>query len=147
MRRDLAGTAPVFVLAFILGGAALPYAPRLCARTKKIVLLRSRYQEAVPRVLRKAFGQWGAALLFGKAVADLGRGELWPPGFQVACPTLVLVETRPTPLASRLKVSPLTDEVLHITAYRELPIDHEFAYHSPLLMRTAASWLRSEGTS
>jgi hypothetical protein len=87
----------------------------------------------------------GAALLFGKAVSDLGRGPFWPQGFYLACPTLVLVETKPTLLASRMRVSPLTDDVLHITAYQELPIDHDFAYRSPLLMKTASSWLRRDG--
>lgn len=145
MIRNLPGADPVYVLAFILGGAALPYAPLLCSRMKKIVILRSRFQEAVPRALRAWFGQWGTALLFGKAVSDLGRGPLWPPGFHPPCPTLVLVETRPTLLASRMRVSPLADDVLHISAYQELPIDHEYAYHSPLLMKTATSWLRREG--
>jgi hypothetical protein len=142
MLRNLAGADSVFVLAFVLGGAALPYAPLLCSRIKRMVILRSRFQEALPRALRAWFGRWGAALLFGKAVSDLGRGPLWPLGFHLPCPTLVLVETRPTLLASRLRVSPLADDVLHISTYQELPIDHDYAYRSPLLMETATSWLR-----
>ncbi len=138
----LAESAQVFVLAYILGGAVLPYAPALHARIKRIVLLRSRFQEAVPRALRARFGAWGAALLFGKSVADLGRGRFWPPGFQLRCPALTLVETRPSRAAAVLRVSPLSDAALEIATYTELPIDHDIAYHSPSLMQAATEWLK-----
>lgn len=140
--RTLTGSEPVFVLAYILGGAVLPYAPALLVRIRKIVLLRSRFQEAVPRTLRARFGAWGAALLFGKSVADLGRERFWPPGFQLRCPALTIVETRPSRLAISLRVSPLSDAALGITTYTEMPIDHDIAYHSPSLMKAATEWLR-----
>ena len=140
--RALAGPAPVFVLAYVLGGAALPYAPTLLKRIGRIVLLRSRYQEAVPRALRARFGAWGSGLLFGKSVADLGRERFWPQGFLVGCPALTLVETRPGRLAVSLGVSPLSDAALGITSYTELAIDHDIAYHSPSLMTAATEWLK-----
>ncbi len=140
--RALTEPAPVFVLAYILGGAALPFAPALHARIGRLVVLRSRYQEAVARALRARFGAWGSALLFGKSVADLGREGFWPPGFQPRCPALTIVETRPSRQAAVLKVAPLSDVALGIAAYTELPINHDIAYHSRSLMQTATQWLR-----
>jgi hypothetical protein len=136
----------VHVLAYILGGAALPYAPELCGRITKAVILRSPFQEAVPRALCARLGRWGTAALFGQAVADLGAGPFWPPGFALSCPTLVLLETRPSRAARRLAVPPLSDTALQIGEYREVPIDHDAAYQSPVLMRAAVDWLRSPAT-
>jgi hypothetical protein len=130
-------------LAFILGGAALPYAPSLVHRTRRIVLLRSRYQEGVPRLLRRRLGAWPAAAMFGRAVADLGRGEYWPPGFGLRCPHATAVETVPTPLAHWLRVGELDDEALRIADYTERAIDHNSAYSSPELMQFATNWLRA----
>jgi hypothetical protein len=141
--RTLPEADAVVALAYVLGGAVLPYAPALQARVRKIVLLRSRYQEAIPRALRAWFGAMGSALLFGKSVADLGRGRFWPAGFQLPYPELTLVETEPSRLAVRLRVSPLSDEELQITSYRELAIDHDVAYHSPALMKIATDWLKN----
>lgn len=145
LERTLAGAAgaeSVSVLAYILGGAALPYAPALHARIRRLVLLRSRYQEAIPRALRARVGAWASVLLFGKPVADLGRAHFWPPEFRLTCPAFTLVETRPSRLAARLKVLPLSDGALEITSYTELAIDHDIAYHSRVLMKTATDWLK-----
>jgi len=134
---------PLDVLAYILGGAALPYAPAMVSRVRRVVLVRSRFQEAVPRRLRTRLGGIATAVAWGRAVADLGAGSFWPRGFQMACPQLTLVETHPSRLAERLGVAPLDDEALGIADYRDLRIDHDAAYHSRLLMRTATEWLRS----
>lgn len=132
-----------YVLGFILGAAALPHAPVLLSRVRRLVVLRSRYQEAVPRYLRRRFPGPLAALLFGRAVADLGQPPFWPPAFVPPCPTLTVVETRPTRLAERLQVQPLNDRELGIISPVELNIDHDFAYFAPTLMKRSVEWLRS----
>ncbi len=143
LEQTLPPDEPLYVLAFILGGAALPYAPSLVGRAKSIVVLRSRYQEGVPRLLRRRLGGWLTAALFGRSVADLGRGEFWPPGFALPCPSATAVEIVPTPLARRLGVAELSDADLGIADYTELAIDHNSAYSSPELMRFAVEWLQA----
>lgn len=139
------GTADtVFVLAYILGGAALPHAPRFASRLRRAVVVRSRYQEAIPRLLRKRFGWVGAALLWGRSIADLGTANFWPGDFQLGCPHLTLVETRPSQLALRLKVAPLSDVELGIDSYRDVAVDHDAAYHSRRLMTAATEWLKAD---
>ena len=133
----------VFLFAFILGAAALPYAPALLGHVRRLVVLRSRYQEGVPRFLRRRFTPPLAALLFGRAVADLGQPPFWPVGFAAAVPALTLVETRPTRLAEHLKIRPLSDAELGIDGAVEVGLDHDFAYFAPSLMKTAVDWLRS----
>jgi hypothetical protein len=147
LERWLAETLPpddlLYVFAFILGGAALPYAPTLVRRARRIVLLRSRYQEGVPRLLRRRLRAWPTAALFGRAVADLGHGEFWPPGFSLPCPHTTVVETVPTPLARWLRIRELSDDELGIAGYSELPIDHNSAYGSPELMQFVTDWLKA----
>ncbi len=133
----------VFVLAYILGGAALAYAPDLTSRVRRLVVLRSGYQEALVRVLRRRFIPLLAPLVFGRAVADLGARPFWPPTFAPRCPTLVLVETRPSRMAERFGVHPLSDEEMGLPPDRvSVGIDHDFAYNSRTLMNTAVDWLR-----
>ncbi len=141
-RLNLGHEEQVFIFAFILGGAALPHAPELLSRAQRIVVLRSRYQEAVPRYLRRRFTALLAPLIFGCAIAGLGKPPFWPRGFAPPCPTLTLVETRPTRLAERLKVRPLSDTDLDITDPREVNVDHDFAYFAPGLMKAVVAWLR-----
>ena len=138
MPRD----GPVFILAYLLGGAALAYAPSVQSRARKIAVVRSRYQEALPRWLRRRFTPVGAALFFGKSAADLGRG-FWPANFRPACPCLTLLETLPTNLVARLKLEPLDDEQLQISHYKELAIPHSAAYDSRQLMEIATEWFKS----
>ena len=135
----LAPAAPVFILAFVLGGAALPYAPGLVARTRGVVTVRSRYQEGVPRWFHRRLGWFGAALLVGRAVADLGASPFWPPGFRLGCPHWSLVETEPTRLAVRLRLAPMGDDELGLVTggYSELAINHDAVYESAPLMRAA----------
>ncbi len=140
--RDLDPSDPVYVLAYILGGAALPYAPALMARVRRLALVRSRYQEGVPRALTRRFTRIGAALLFGKALADLGTRPYWPAGFEPPCPTLVLLESRPTQRALLLKVPRMSDEGLGLHDAREVDVDHDAAYRSAEIMRAAVEWLR-----
>ena len=97
----------------------------------------------VSRLLRRRLGRWLTAALFGRSVADLGRGEFWPPGFGLPCPAATAVETVPTPLARRLRVGELSDAELRIADYTELAIDHNSAYSSPELMRFAVDWLKA----
>ena len=142
---DALGSADtVFVLAYILGGAALPHAPRFASRVSRAVIVRSRYQEAIPRLLRRRFGWLGAGLLWGRSVADLSAPNFWPSEFQLGCPHLTLVETRPSQLALRLKVDPLGDPELGIRSYREVAVDHDVAYHSRRLMTAATDWLKAD---
>ncbi len=138
----LAPGVPVFVVAYILGGAVLAFAPTFVSRAQRVVILRSRYQEAVPRELRRWCTAPGVALLFGKHVADLGVRGYWPPGFRLPGPHLILVETKRSRLATRLAVSPLSDEELGLSDYKEIDIDHDAAYESAQLIETAAVWLR-----
>jgi len=139
---SLDNAGAVYVLAYILGGAALAHAPVLLSRTRRVVLVRSRYQEAVPKALVRRFTYPGALLLFGKAIADLGARPFWPAGFKPSCPVLTLVETLPSRRAEQLKVRPLSDAELGISEYREVAVDHDGAYHSRALMTAAVSWLR-----
>ncbi len=132
----------VYVFAFILGGAALPFAPGLVGRVRRFALLRSRYQEGVPRFLRRRLGAWLTTLLIGKAVADLGEGPFWPPEFRLPAPNKTFLETRPTRLVNRFGIAPLTDEDLGLSEYQEMPVDHDFAYHSRDLMKAVVDWLR-----
>jgi hypothetical protein len=141
--RSISPAEPVYVLAFILGGAALPYAPGLLRRTQKLALVRSRYQEGVPLALRRRFGRFLTTVLFGRYVSDLGRPPFWPAAFRPSCPQLVLLETRPTALAERLKVAPLTDADLGVGDALELPINHDIAYHSGRLMKAATDWFKA----
>jgi hypothetical protein len=140
----LCSAHPVFVLAFILGGAALPHAPRFSSRLSRAVVVRSRYQEAIPRLLRRRFGWIGVGALWGRSIADLGAPSFWPRDFQLGCPQLTLVETRPSQLALRLKVAPLSDLELGIRSYQEVAVDHDVAYHSRRLMKAATEWLRAD---
>ena len=142
LARSVADDEGVFVLAYILGGAALPYARALLRRINKLVLIRSRYQENVPRALRARFGGALTALLFGKAVSELGRGPFWSPGFAPPCPHLVLVETLASRRAASLKVTGLSDKELGLSDYREVPISHDEAYTSLDVMKTATDWLK-----
>ena len=142
LKETLPPAEPLYVFAFILGGAALPYAPSLVARAQRVVLLRSRFQEGVPRLLRRRLGGWPTAALFGRAVADLGRGEFWPPGFTLPSPYTTVVETVPTPLARWLRIAEIGDADLGIAGYTELPVDHNSAYGSRELMQFATEWLQ-----
>jgi hypothetical protein len=132
----------VYVFAFILGTAALPYAPKLLALTKRMVVLRSRFQEGVPYALRRRLGYLLTALFFGRAVADLGKLPVWPAGFAPAVPTLTLLETRATPIAERLGVGPLSNRELSIVDVTEIPVDHDHAYFSSTLLKIAVDFLR-----
>jgi hypothetical protein len=134
---------PLHVFAFILGGAALPYTPSLVGRARRVMLLRSRYQEGISRLLRRRIGAWPTAALFGRGVADLGRGEFWPRGFQLSCPHRTLVETVPTRLARGLRIAALSDAELNIANYTEMAIDHNSAYQSRELMRAVTDWLKA----
>ena len=141
---DTLGSADaVFVLAYILGGAALPRAPQLVSRLRRAVLVRSRYQEEIPRLLRRRLGWLGTGLLWGHSIADLGTSSFWPGDFRLGCPHLALVETRPSQLAIRLKAAPLSDAELGIYAYQEVAVNHDVAYHSRLLMKAATEWLKA----
>jgi len=133
----------VFIFAYVLGGSALAYAPKLVSRARKIVIVRSRFQEGVPRRLCQLLSRGGARLLFGRGVADLGRPPFWPPGFSLPCPHLTLVETRPTRLARWLQVRWLTDTDLGLSTFKEVAINHHAAYQSPWLINLATDWLRS----
>jgi hypothetical protein len=141
---ELTSAGDVFVFAFILGAAALPYAPGLSGRTRRLVILRSRFQEAVPRALEHRFGYLLTALLFGRAVADMGRGPLLPKGFSPSCPVLTLLETRPTRLAERLHLQPLGDSDLGLTGALEMDIDHDRAYDSPALLTSVVEFLKGD---
>lgn len=141
VERALPPAAPVFVLSYILGAAALPYAPGLVRRARGIVVVRSRYQEAVVRWLRSRLTRWGTALLLGRAVADLGEPPFWPAGFQLACPHLILLETGRSRAAVRLRVAPLSDAEMGISGYKEVAIDHDAAYDSALLIELVTHWL------
>jgi hypothetical protein len=144
VQANLTADEQVFVFAFILGAAALPYAPTLVAHMRRLVVLRSRYQEALPRFLRRRFTPPGAALIAGRAVSDLGRPPFWPPRFAPPCPTLTVVETRPTRTVERLGLKALSDSELGIHDAVEAPLDHDGAYFSTGLMRTAVEWLRTQ---
>jgi hypothetical protein len=133
----------VFVFAFILGAAALPYAPRLLVAARRLVVLRSRYQEGVPRALRRRFRYPLTSLLFGRAVADLGKAPFWPRDWSPSIPTLTLIESRPTRIAERLQVRRLTNLDLGIEEGTEVAVDHDHAYFSLDLMKTAVNWLKS----
>ncbi len=143
LKRMIEPEAPIFIFAFILGGAVLPYAPTLMKRARKVVLLRSRYQEGVPRLLRRKLGRWGTTLVASRAVAELGTEEFWPYDFQLPCPQRILVETVPTPLARWLGVDCLSDDELKIVDYKEMAIDHNSAYHSRELMKEVTEWLKA----
>ena len=140
----LGGVDGVCVLAYILGGAALPHAPRFASRVSRAVIVRSRYQEAIPRLLRRRLGWLGAGILWGRSIADLGARNFWPSEFQLPCPHLTLVETRPSQLALRLQVAPLGDAELGIRSYQEVAVDHDAAYHSRRLMTAATDWLKAD---
>ncbi len=140
--RDIDATIQVYVLAYILGGASLPYAPALMARVRRLALVRSRYQEGVPRALTHRYTKIGAALLFGKAIADLGTRPYWPEWFKPECPSLVILESRPTQRALRLEVPRMSDEDLGFDGFREVDVDHDSAYESTEIIRAAVDWLR-----
>jgi hypothetical protein len=133
----------VYLLAYILGGSSLAHAPLLISRTRRMALVRSRYQEAVPKALVRRFSYPGALVLFGKALADLGARRFWPAGFRPSCPVLTLIETLPSRRAGQLGVKPLSDAELDISDYRELEVDHDGAYHSRALMTAAVTWLQA----
>lgn len=139
---ELEPAGDVFVFAFILGAAALPHAPALLSGTNRLVVLRSRFQEGVPYSLRHRYGYALTALLFGKAVADLGQAAVWPGGFSPPVPTLTLIETRATRVAERLAVEARDNSELGIAGGVEMPIDHDQAYFSTALMRAAVEFLK-----
>ena len=119
------------------------FAPGLMRRTKRLVVLRSRFQEGVPYALRHRFGYTLTALLFGKAIADLGRPPLWPESFSPPVPTLALIEMRATHAAKRLGVKALDDRELGLDGGVEMPVDHDQAYFSTTLMKAAVEFLQS----
>lgn len=143
LERNVSQGTEIFVLAYILGGAALAYAPHLVSRAKGVVLVRSRYQENVPRYFTKKYGFWGTTFVLGKAVADLGSRSYWPEGFRLDCPLKVLMEAWPSYLAEKLGLEPIPIKTIGMKIDMEIEASHDDAYHSKRLVKPAVEFLKS----